>query len=58
MRCMFLSSSHRSFDVDTHPQSSFVLTRAESQGDQATLTGNLALHGVTNHIQFPADPTI
>lgn len=42
------------FDVPTYPQSTFVLTQAESQGDQTTLTGNLALHGVTNSIQFPA----
>jgi polyisoprenoid-binding protein YceI len=42
------------FDVETHPTSIFTLTEARPEGDLVVLTGNLALHGVTNSISFPA----
>lgn len=43
------------FDVQQYPTSTFTLTGAESAEGKTTLTGNLALHGVTNSISFPAD---
>ena len=46
------------FDAPNHPTSTFTLTKAEGQGTETVLTGNLALHGVTNSISFPAQVQI
>ncbi len=46
------------FDIQTHPTSTFTLTKAEGEGAQTVLTGNLALHGVTNSISYPAQVQI
>jgi polyisoprenoid-binding protein YceI len=43
------------FDVEMYPTATFTLTGVQPGGAQPTMTGNLALHGVTNSISFPAD---
>jgi len=42
------------FDVQTHPVSTFTVTRLTAKGAQTEVTGNLNLHGVTKSISFPA----
>jgi polyisoprenoid-binding protein YceI len=42
------------FDVENHPTSTFTLTTSSKAAGATHLTGNLALHGVTNSISFPA----
>jgi polyisoprenoid-binding protein YceI len=42
------------FGVDTMPTARFVSTSIALQGDAATVTGELTLHGVTRPITFPA----
>ncbi len=46
------------FNVDAYPTSKFVLTSAESAGEEHNITGNLTLHGVTKSIRFPAKISI
>ena len=41
------------FDAATHPEITFVSTRAEKVGDQVVLTGDLTIKGVTKQIQLP-----
>jgi len=42
------------FNVQGHPTSTFVSTDISQQGTNATVTGNLTLHGITKQISFPA----
>ncbi|HAV62569.1 MAG TPA: YceI family protein [Verrucomicrobiales bacterium] len=42
------------FDVANHPTSTFTVATIEEGTPTATVTGNLALHGVTKSIAFPA----
>jgi polyisoprenoid-binding protein YceI len=42
------------FDAEKFPVSTFTITAVEPEGDGSKVTGNLALHGVTNSISFPA----
>ncbi len=44
------------FDVETFPESTFVLTGVTpKEGDTYTMTGDFTLHGVTKKISFPAE---
>jgi len=43
------------FDVAKYPISTLNVTAIEPAGTQQKVTGNLALHGVTKSISFPAD---
>lgn len=46
------------FNVDEHPQATFVITGVEASGDNAyTVSGNFKLHGVEKNITFPATAT-
>jgi polyisoprenoid-binding protein YceI len=42
------------FDVEKFPTSVFETTSISGTGDNATVTGNLTLHGITKQITFPA----
>jgi len=44
------------FEVETYPSATFVSTRIDAwpDGSQFDVTGNLALHGVTKGVTFPA----
>lgn len=43
------------FDVENHPTTVFDVTKIEKGSDtEYTVTGNLALHGVTKSVSFPA----
>jgi polyisoprenoid-binding protein YceI len=42
------------FDVQKYPQAIFETTSVSGTGDNAKVTGNLTLHGVTKQISFPA----
>jgi polyisoprenoid-binding protein YceI len=49
------------FDVKKYPQSEFTITQVKTLSDSVfthEITGNLALHGVTKSISFPAVLTI
>ncbi|MBA3312441.1 MAG: YceI family protein [Planctomycetaceae bacterium] len=47
------------FDTREYPKATFKSTRIESGGaGQATITGELTMHGVTKEITFPAEVTI
>lgn len=48
------------FDVETYPESTFVLTSVEAieEGGTHRLEGELTLHGVTRKIAFPATVTV
>jgi polyisoprenoid-binding protein YceI len=43
------------FDVAKFPTATFVVTAITSGPTNATVTGNLTLHGITKQISFPAD---
>lgn len=43
------------FDVEKHPKSTFTVTGVEAGATNSVVTGNLALHGETKSISFPAD---
>jgi polyisoprenoid-binding protein YceI len=43
------------FDVGNHPKAVFTVTSIQPEGARTKITGNLALHGVTKSISFPAD---
>lgn len=42
------------FDVEKYPTSTFITTQVAVQGTNATITGDLTLHGITKQISFPA----
>lgn len=42
------------FDVEKYPTSVFETTAISGSGANATVTGNLTLHGITKQITFPA----
>ena len=42
------------FEVREYPTAKFESTKITMKGDQATITGNLTLHGVTKEITIPA----
>lgn len=42
------------FDTEKFPTTTFTVTAIEPASDGQKVTGNLALHGVTNSISFPA----
>ena len=42
------------FDAEKFPTTTFTVTAIEAATDGQKVTGNLALHGVTNSISFPA----
>lgn len=42
------------FDVEKYPTSTFITTQVAAQGTNATITGDLTLHGITKQISFPA----
>ena len=47
------------FSVEKHPTSTFVITsvkplRGDASGNNATVTGNLTIKGITNPLSFPA----
>lgn len=46
------------FDVPNYPTSTFTVTSVEGSGENAKVTGNLDLHGVTKSITFPASISI
>lgn len=46
------------FDVPNHPTTTFTVASIEPGSPASTVTGNLALHGVTKSITFPATITV
>ena len=42
------------FDVEKFPKATFTSTEIKVEGEKATITGNLNLHGVEKSISFPA----
>jgi polyisoprenoid-binding protein YceI len=42
------------FEVEKFPKASFTSTEIKIEGEKATITGNLNLHGVEKSISFPA----
>ncbi len=43
------------FSVDKHPVSSFKITKVETKGAKANITGDLTIKGITKPATFPAD---
>ncbi len=43
-------------DVSKYPTATFESTGVKLNGDKATITGNLSLHGVTKEIEIEAEP--
>jgi polyisoprenoid-binding protein YceI len=41
------------FNVEKHPTAAFMATSVSQQGTNATVTGNLTLHGITKQVSFP-----
>jgi polyisoprenoid-binding protein YceI len=46
------------FEVNEFPTAKFESTKIEQDGETATITGNLTLHGVTKEISFPATVSV
>jgi polyisoprenoid-binding protein YceI len=42
------------FDVEKNPEITFKSTKIEKSGDDATVTGDLTIKGVTKEVKFPA----
>jgi polyisoprenoid-binding protein YceI len=42
------------FDVQQFPTATFETTSVKQEGENATVTGNLTMHGITKQISFPA----
>src|SRR5690554_1463816 len=46
------------FDVEKFPTSTFVITKVENSGPNATVTGKLTIKGITKDLTFPANITV